>query len=301
MAEQRISIKTLIQRVWNEIETDNVTGLAAQVAYYFALALFPFLIFLAALVGTLPFTDLWEKVLQWITFYLPHNSQLFVFETVTGLTRGRSGFLSFGMLGTAWAASTGLLSLMNSLNAAYEVEETRNFIKRTAIAFSMVFVLAFSFLGSFALLAIGDWLNDWLITQMGFTAVLLALWHVGRWLLSLLLLATGITIVDYVLPDLERSWRWITPGTLFAVLAWLPATLGFDSYVRYLASYDKTYGTLATFVILMVWIYLMGLITLVGAEINSELWKMRRGAGPSPALERFPRGLTSRQWSCYGS
>jgi len=283
--DQPISVKRLVQNVWREIGTDNVTGLAAQMAYYFVLALFPFLIFLAALVGMLPFTGLWERVLQWITVYFPQSSQRFVFETVTGLTRGSGNFLSIGMLGTTWAASVGLLSLMNSLNAAYEVEETRNVFKRTAITLLMVFVLAGCFLGSVALLAVGDWLNDWLITQMGFTALLLALWHGGRWLVSLWLLATGIAIVDYVLPDLKRSWRWITPGTAFAVLAWLPVTLVFDLYTRYVGSYDKTYGALASLAMLMGWIYLMGLITLIGAEINSELWKMRTKPGV-PQRER---------------
>ncbi|MBI3895665.1 MAG: YihY/virulence factor BrkB family protein [Acidobacteria bacterium] len=304
---QRVSTKKLIQRIWNEIDADNVMGLAAQMSYYFVLAFFPFLIFLAALVGTLPFTDLGEKILRWITIYLPANSQQFVFETVTGLMHGRKGFLSFGMLGTAWAASVGLLSLMNSLNVAYEVKETRNFFKRLSIAFLMLFVFSFSFLGSFALLAVGDWLNEWLVTRMGFTALLLGLWHIGRWILSLVLLAIGIAVVDHILPNLKRPWRWINPGSLFAVLAWLPVTLGFDFYVRYLASYDKTYGALATSVILMVWVYIIGLIILIGAEINSELWKMRAAAGRSPTrkpperLEQLPQNFPHQESRAYGS
>ncbi|OFW15823.1 MAG: hypothetical protein A3H27_07995 [Acidobacteria bacterium RIFCSPLOWO2_02_FULL_59_13] len=216
-----------------------------------------------------------------MTIYLPRSSQSFVFDTVTGLTRGHASFLSFGMVGTAWAASTGLFCLMNSLNIAYEVEDTRGVLKRAELAFCILSVIAFSFLGSFALLAVGDWLNEWLVNRMGFSALLLSLWHLGRWLLSLLLLAIGLSALDHRLPDVQRPWRWVTPGTVFAVLSWLPASLAFDLYVRYLANYVKTYGTLATFVILMVWIYILSLITLIGAEINSELWKMREEIGSS--------------------
>ncbi|MBI4460943.1 MAG: YihY/virulence factor BrkB family protein [Acidobacteria bacterium] len=304
LVDRHLSIQTLARRVWNEINTDNVPGLAAQMSYYFMLALFPFLIFLAAVVGTLPYTGLWDKILQWIINYLPQSSQKFVFESVLGLTRGRSEFLSLGILGTVWAASVGLLNLMGALNIAYEVEETRGIFKRAATVFSMLFVIAFSFLGSFALLGTGDWLNQWLVTWLGFDAVLLGLWHVGRWLVSLLLLAIGLSAVDYMLTNVKRPWRWITPGTAFAIVAWIPATVGFDLYARYIASYDKTYGALATAVVLMVWVYIIAVLTLVGAEINSELWKMRAEAEsarvrkpPGGSEETFPE----RRLRAYGT
>src|SRR5262249_50120594 len=152
LIRHRISIKELAKRVWKEIDTDNVPGLAAQTSYYFVLALFPFLIFLAALVGTLPFTGLWDEVLSWITLHLPAKSQRLIFETVNRLTRGWGGFLSLGLLGTTWAACSGLMNLMCSLNAAYEVKETRNFWKRLGLAFLILFVLNFLFVGSFGLL-----------------------------------------------------------------------------------------------------------------------------------------------------
>lgn len=301
LKERRVSAKRLAQRVWKEMDSDNVLGLAAQMSYYFALALFPFLIFLAALAGTLPSTDLWKKVLEWVTVYLPQDSQRMVFEAITKLMQGHGGFLSLGMIGTAWAASAGLMNLTESLNVVYEVKETRSIFKRTGIALLMLVVVAFSFVGSFVLLAAGDWMNEWLIRQLGFTAVLLGLWHAGRWVASVSLLAIGMSLVDYALPNLKRRWRWVTPGALFAGLLWLPCTLGINFYVSHVASYDKTYGTLATFVILMVWIYVLSLITLTGAEINSELWKMQAeresspGRKPPQSWEPAPDDLAQRR------
>lgn len=273
------------------MNADNVMGLAGEMSYYFSLALFPFLIFLAAVAGSLPVTGLWVKLLGWVIVSLPEGSQRFIFATVTSLTPGHRSFLSLGMLGTIWAASAGLMNLMSALNIAYEVKETRSFLRRLAIALLMVVVLAFFFVVSFALLSIGDWADQWLAVRMGM--VLLTLWEIGRWVLSLILLAAGIAFVNFILPNWRRHALWITPGSLFVVLAWVGATQTFNLYVRYIASYDKTYGTLGAFVILMVWIYIISLITLVGAEINSEIWKMRSAARvqalpPQPAPSPQP-------------
>lgn len=257
------------------MRADNLIGLAAQMSYYFSLALFPFLIFLAAVAGTLPVTGLWVKILRGVIVALPQGSQRFIFTTVTGLTRGHRSFLSLGMLGTIGAASAGLMNLMSSLNVAYKVKETRSFLTRLGIAVLMVVVLAFFFVVSFALLSVGDWAGKWLAKRIGPLLLNHALWQAGRWILSLILLAVGIAFVNFVLPNLRRHVLWITPGSVFVVLAWVGATQTFNLYVRYIAFYDKTYGTLGAFVILMMWIYILSLITLLGAEINSQIWKMR--------------------------
>jgi len=290
LAQDRISIKELVKRVWKEIDVDDVPGLAAQTSYYFVLALFPFLILLAALVGSLPFTGLWNEVLAWITRNLPPESRHIVLQTMTSLASGRQSYLSIGLLGTAWAGCAGLMNLMCSLNAVYDVQETRGFWKRLGLAFAMLFVLNLLFVVSFGLLSAGDWLGAWLVNRAGPGLLVITSWFVARWVLSLVLLALGVAILDYVLPNLQRPWHWFTPGTLFVVLAWAPATLGFNLYAGYFASHNRTYGALGAFVILMLWMYISGLIVLVGAEINCEMNKMRAEAKPVPVEQLpFPR------------
>ena len=273
--QDRISIKELAKRVWREIDTDNVPGLAAQASYYFVLGLFPFLILLAALVGSLPFTGLWDGVLTWITHNLPPGSRHLVLETVNSLMSSRHRFLSICILGTAWAVCTGLMNLMYSLNIVYGVQETRSFWKRLGLAFVMLFVLTFLFVGSFGLLSAGDWLGVWLVNRASPSFPVIMLWLVGRWVLSLVLLAVAVAVIEHALPSLRRPWRCFTPGTLFVVLVWTPVTLGFNFYIRHFASYNRTYGALGAFVILMLWMYITSFILLVGAEINSELRKVR--------------------------
>ena len=192
--------------------------------------------------------------------------------------RGRQSFLSIGILGTAWAVCAGFMNLMYSLNIVYGLQETRSFWKRLGLAFVMLFVVTFLFVGSFGLLSAGDWLGIWLVNRTSPSFLVITLWFVGRWILSLVLQALAVAIVEHTLPDLQRPWRCFTPGTLFVVVAWTPATLGLDFYIRHFASYNSTYGALGAFVILMLWLYITSFIVLVGAEINCEVSKMRAQA-----------------------
>jgi len=244
-------------------------------SYYFVVALFPFFIFLAALVGFLPFTDLWSNVVSWIAHYLPREARHFVLSTVLGLTQGRIRFLSVGVVGTAWTASTGIMSLMESLNAAYEVQETRSYWKRRGLAILILIILSLLTLAAFGLLSTGHWLGVWVSARGKPAFSFIPLWHLGRWLLSVGLIGAAAAIADYALPNLERAWRWVTPGRIFVMLAGVFASLGFDAYVQYIASYNKTYGALGALIILMAWIYIVSLIVLIGAEVNCELERIR--------------------------
>jgi len=305
LAEGCVPVKQLVKRVWKDVDADNVPGLAAQTSYYFVLAFFPFLIFLAALVGSLPFTGLWDEALAWITLNFPRESQQLILGTISSLARNRGSFLSIGLLGTAWAASAGFMNLMCSLNIAYEVKETRSFCKRLGLAFLMLVVLTFLSLGGFGLLTVDDLLGARLADH-GVGLLLIVLWVVGRWALCLLLLALALALLDHALPNRKRPWRWLTPGALFFMLAWIPATQGFNLYVRHFASYSRTYGALGVFVILMVWTYITSLIALIGAEINRELHKMRAEAKFQPeehwriAPEGIQQAVTYRGLGPHG-
>jgi membrane protein len=269
-----VSLHALARRVWNATNADDVTGLAAEMSYYFVLSVFPFLIFLAAVVGTLPFTNAWGGMLKWILLYFPRDSQGLVFQIVLSLTQDRRSFLSLGLLGSAWAATSGLMSLMAALNTVYEVQETRSYAKRLGLASLMVLVLALLLLSTFALLTAGNWVDQWLAaSSMGLVSAL-ALWRMTRWIASVILLGVGIGILDHIMPNLQRPWRRIRPGVAFTVVGWLVASAGVNFYAKHLSTFNKTYGVLGVFIILMVWIYLVSVVTLVGAEINSELGKM---------------------------
>ena len=281
-----VPLSELCRRVWRQIDADNCLGWAAEMSYYFVAALFPFFLFLAALVGFLPFTGFWNDIINWVVLYLPPDAQKWVLLAVLGLTRGRIPFLSFGVFGTAWGASTGIMSLIDSLNAAYEVRETRSYWKRRALALLLLVVLSFLVIAAFGVFSVGHWVGVWLAVRTGRVFPLSPLWDVGRWALTVLLIGLAAAITDYALPNLKRPWRWVTPGSVFVILAWLLASKGFNAYVHYIGSYSKTYGALGGLMILMLWIYIVSLIILVGAEVNNQLDKIRT-EGLLPASRRI--------------
>lgn len=272
----RKNITVFAGRVLHEVSKDNVLGVAAQMAFFFSLSLFPFFIFLAALAGILPSTQLWDHVLKWVTLYLPEPSQAFVFNSVAGLTRGRETFLSFGFLSAFWSACGGVISMTSALNMAYEVHETRRWWKRIGVAVLMVFILGLLFLLSFGIVTVGHITVVWMLRHTSPGVPPPAFWQLGHWIISLFLLVLGMALIDYFLPDVKQPWHWISPATVLAVIVWIPGSLTFNFYVRHIGGYNRMYGALGAFIILMVWIYILSAIILVGAEANSELLKMRR-------------------------
>ena len=277
------------RQVWTKVQADDVFGLAAKMSYYFVLGIFPFLIVMAALVGTLPFTGAWRGVLQWITLYFPRASQVMVFQIVFGLTQGRTGFLSVGLIGTVLAAANGLMSLMEGLNTVYEVPETRGYLKRLGLAVLMIFVLALLLLCTFGLVTAGGRIDRWLAGHSDGIIDAPALWRVTRFLTSAAVAGFGLAILERNMPNLRRIRPRTVPGVAFIVVAWLVSTAGFNFYAEHLASYNKTYGVLGVFVLLMIWIYLSSIIILTGGVINSVLTKMQgriRANAPSGVAAR---------------
>src|ERR1700722_5311286 len=120
----------LFKRVLERLLSDNCVDLAAQVSFYFVLSLFPFFLVLAAIVGWLPFTNIWQALVQWISTYLPQGSRRLLFSVIFDLTRGYTKFLSFGLLAGVWSASSGFVSLMEALSIARGAKDSRSYFKK---------------------------------------------------------------------------------------------------------------------------------------------------------------------------
>lgn len=271
-----VTLREFLRRVGNNIVADKLTGLAAQMSYYFVLSLFPFLLTLAALMGMLAVSGVWDKLLSWIVAYLPSGAQAIVVETILSLTRGRVGFFSIGLIGTLWAASSGVMNLMEALNAAYGVRETRSFWIRLKLALATIFVVSLLVLIAFVGSTINAGAGQWLSARLGGAHWVEVTWRIATWVVSIAIITLATVAADHTLPNLRRRWHWITPGNIFAVLGWVLASASFNFYVKHIATYGKVYGALGVFVILMVWIYILSLITLVGAELNSEWDRVSR-------------------------
>jgi membrane protein len=265
-----MTLKELMTRTWRETNEDDVFSHAAQLAYYFLLALFPMLIFLSSLIGFLP--DAQASIFRGLAKIMPGEALNVVSKTIEDVVRHRSGgLLSFGILGTLWAASGGVVAVMDTLNTAYDAEEKRSFLKRRLLAIALTMMLALLVVGGTVLIMFGDRFSASLAASLGLGTEFAFVWGIVDYLLGLFLLLLGLQLIYYLGPNVKQRWQWVTPGAVFAVVSLVLASLVFSLYLRFGPSYSATYGSLGAVIVLMLWLYLMGIVVLIGGEINSEI------------------------------
>jgi membrane protein len=282
-----LTLKELAVRTWREANEDNVFGRAAELAYYFLLALFPMLIFLTSLVGFLPGAQ--ENIVNSIAKVAPPQVMTLVRQFMHDVIENRSGgLISFGILGMLWAASSGVVAVIDTLNTAFDAKEARSFVKMRLVAVGLTVALAVLIVGGTILIMFGDRFAKWFAEALGLGSAFMTAWQVFDYMLGLALVLFGIQLIYHFGPNVKQRWRWITPGGIFAVAAIIISSLLFSLYLRYAPDYSATYGSLGAVIVLMLWLYLVGVVLLVGGEINSEV---RRALG-KPTIEREkPRHL----------
>ena len=267
-----LKIVDLAKRVIHEIQKDNCAGRAAQLAYYLIFAVFPFLLFLATMLGYLPIPDLMDKIMDYLARLLPGDTATLVRDNIVQLVSDqKGGLLSFGIALTLWTASSAIVAIIDALNQAYDVEESRPFWKVRGIAVLMIIGLSLFIICSMVLLLFGPQLGEWIASLVGLGPVFTVVWNILRWPVIVGLLIPAMAIIYYFAPDVEQRWKWITPGAIFTVVATIVVSLGFSFYVNNFGSYNKTYGSIGAVIVFLTWLYLSGFIVLVGGEINAEI------------------------------
>jgi membrane protein len=271
--KQRRGVSAILREIWAKILQDDLIDLAAEMAYFFVLALFPFFAVLGALAGFLPYSNLWTNVTHEIIQHFPADARDLALQTLLNLAHRNKTFLSIGFIAMVWTSSSGLVALMENLSQVCGVPETRSFWKKRLIAIGILVVSSAFFFGSFGLLTVGHRIGVFLSQKLYFGPTIRTIWEIFRWCFLLTLLQTGVAILDHVLPNKRRPWRWISPGTVFATLTLVAGTSGVNFYVRHIGHYSQTYGAIGAFFVLMVWIFVSSLTLLIGAEINAVLEK----------------------------
>jgi membrane protein len=265
-------VTALARRVFAELQDDDCLGRAAQLAYYFLFALFPFFLFLTTLLGYLPIPNLLDRLLETLGQMLPGDALQLVQDNVRQLvTDQRGGLLSFGILAALWTSSSALTAIMDSLNRAYDVEEGRPFWKVRGLAILLTVGLSGFIVGALVLLTFGPQIGSWIADLVGLGRVFELAWNILRWPVIVGLMILAMALLYYVAPDVEQQWQWITPGSACAVIGWLLASLGFAFYVNRFGSYNATYGSIGAVIVLLTWMYVSGLFILIGGEINAEI------------------------------
>jgi len=253
-----------------EISDDNVFNGAAALGYYLTLAVFPAIILTITIVPYLPIERVDQAIMDLLREALPGDASNMVAGVVSDVTsQRRGGLLSFSMLATLWAASSGMYAIMQQLNTTYDVKEGRGFIRARATAVGLSILFGVLVIGAFSLVVLGGVIEDWMGASFGFSAPLLTFFAVFRWVVIVLALMLGFALIYRFGPDVEQKLTFITPGAVVGVLLLIAASLGFALYTSNFGNYDATYGSIGAVIILMLWLYIAGLVLLLGSEVNS--------------------------------
>jgi membrane protein len=262
-------------RTYNDVERNHTMQMAAALSYYFVLSLFPALIFLSAVVAYLPVPDLFNEALALMARFLPGDSMGLVRRVLADVVSPNKGtFLSFGILGTLWAASGGFAAAIEALNIAYDVKDDRPFWKTRPLALGLAFMTGALLLVALSVMIVGPKFGEWLAGRVHLSNLFILLWPYLHWTLAVGFTILAVEAIYFVAPNVRQRFIATLPGAILAVGCWIGLSYLLGIYFRHFANFNKTYGTLGAAIALMVWLYWTGFAMLVGAELNAELAKI---------------------------
>jgi membrane protein len=266
-----LGVWQLAKQVVAEFGEDAMPTYAAALAYRAIFSIFPFLLFLVALLGVLDLPQLFEWLQQQAALVVPGETMDQVTQVLQEVKTPKGGLLSLGILLAIWSAAGGVLSAMEALNVAYDVRETRPAWKRYLLAILYTVGIAALMILAAAFMVLGPQLAGPIADFLGLQDVFVTVWAWLRWPVAVLLLLLVIALVYYVGPDIEQPFRYITPGAMLAVVVWILASAGFGWYVANFADYSATYGSIGAIIVMLFYFYISASVLLFGAEVNAVI------------------------------
>ncbi len=272
------------KEVYKRFNNVDVTGMSAQLAYFFLLSLFPFLLFLVTLLGYLPLES--DSVLGFLDTYLPEEVSSMLESNLTNLLNNQSGgLLSISIIGAIWTASKGVNALTLAFNKAYNVKEDRSFIVSRAISIGLTIALVLTIAVALLLPIFGKAIGEFVFSFINMSDGFVQVWNALRWTLSSVILFIVLYVLYTLAPNKKIKLREAFWGVVFATFSWQIVSLGFSYYVSTLGNFSATYGSLGTVIVLMLWFYLSGIIIMLGGIINAVLIKRHNEEVYHPELE----------------
>src|SRR5713101_8179304 len=233
--------------------------------------------FLSAVVAYLPVPVLFNQAPGVMARFLPPDSMGLVRRVLADvITPNRGTFLSFGILGSLWAASGGFSAAIEALNIAYEVKEDRPFWKTRPLALGLAFMTGALLLVALSVMIVGPRFGEWLAARVHLSGLFVLFWPYIHWTIAVGFTILAVEALYFLAPNVKQRFRATLPGAVLAVGCWIGLSYLLGIYFRHFANFNKTYGTLGAAGALMVWLYWTGFAMLVGAELNQELAKISK-------------------------
>jgi len=261
---------TILKDIIKRIKIHEVPSLAAQLAYYLLLSMFPFLLFLISLAGHMPVTG--EHVIDELGRILPDNTFETIRQILAEITTGRNTAFSFSLVTSLWAASKGVNALIRGLNKAYDINESRPFWKTRVISVLYTLGLAILLIITMVFIVLGKPIGDYISDTFGLPPRFFnTVWNWIRHVTPVLAMIITLAALYYFIPDKRLSLRTTFPGAVFTTVVWMVLSVAFSFYVNNFSSYSKVYGSIGGIIVLLIWLYWISMIILIGGEINAAL------------------------------
>jgi membrane protein len=291
----------VLKRTLKEFKQDELTDRAAGLTYYGILALFPALLVLISLLG-IAGRSATQTVLDNIQKLAPGAARDVLTNAVNQL-QGSAGVGSIlaivGLLGALWSASGYVAAFIRTSNAVYDLPEGRPVWKVLPVRVGLTLALMILATVSALIVVLTGGLARQLGTALGIGDTALTVWSIAKWPVLVLLVTVMLALLYWAAPNAKgRGFKFVSLGSLLALLIWMLASAGFAFYVANFGSYNKTYGTLAGVIIFLVWLWITNLAVLLGLEFDAEMARERAIIGGHPRLEEpYVEPRDTRKWS----
>ncbi|AEV70562.1 YihY/virulence factor BrkB family protein [Acetivibrio clariflavus] len=260
----------LAKDLYFRFNDDDVPALASQLAYYFILALFPFLIFLINLISFTPITS--EQALNDLSKVIPNIAYDIIKKVIDQTSHAnRQTFLSFSMVAALWAASNGMNAVIKSLNKAYDRHETRSLWKVRLLSIIATIAFAFTIILSFFLLILGEVIGKSIFVFLGLSNSFKTLWSCIRFMSPAAIMIIVFALLYRYMPNRRMKYSEVLAGSIFSTVGWLIISVLFSIYVNNFSNYANTYGSIGGIILLIIWLYWISIIILLGGELNAAL------------------------------
>ncbi len=257
-----------VKQLMKRIADDDVFGLAAQLAYFFLLSLFPLLLFIMTLIGHLPIDE--QSFIDVLATVAPEEMMDLINENISRLVNEQnSGLLSISFIGTLWSASNGVNAITRAFNRAYEVEEDRSFIVSRLIAIVLTVAMVGIIVIAILLPVLGRMIGMYLFSLFGLSEDFAHIWGTLRWGITSIVFFIVFLALYRLAPNEKIRLIEVIWGALFATVSWQLVSWAFSFYVDIIGDYSATYGSLGAVIVLMIWFYMSGLIIIIGGIINA--------------------------------
>jgi membrane protein len=265
--------RAILKRALQQFKQDNITDRAAALTYFGVLAMFPGLLVLVSLLGLLGRSTT-QKALRNVDQLAPGNVKSFL-NTVIEQTQGRAGAATvaaiLGIVIAVWSASGYIAAFMRATNQIYNVDEGRPIWKTAPVRLAVTVVIMLMLIASALMVVVTGSIATQFGKALGIGHTAVLVWDIAKWPVLLILVSVMFSLLYWACPNVKQpGFRWISPGGVLAVIIWLVASGAFAGYVSFSGSYNKTYGSLASIIVFLVWLWITNIAILLGAEFNAE-------------------------------